>query len=250
MTSLHDKNIFVAGGAGNIGGSIVRGALKAGATVVTASRDVTRFDRLRRFLEGQHVSTEKLITLVGDLGDEEGVIKLRDETLEHVGALDAGIAALGSGIQPQALVEMPLSRWESVLRANLTSHFLTARAFLPPLLAQGHGAYLLVSGYGGETSWAGNAPVSIAAGGVIGLGRNLAAENKKGGVLIKPVVVITKPEMWIKFEGTSGAYQGDDVGDFMAWLTAEESREITRPADVIRYVTDWSQANEILKYGD
>mgnify|MGYP003383459672 CR=1 FL=1 len=247
MGALDGKSVFVAGGAGNIGGNVVRGCLRAGATVITASRDAGRFERLRRFVaQAGFVDTDKLITLEGDVGDDAGAQKVRDQVLEKAPDLDAVVASLGGGMPPQSLMGLDTSRWESVLRGNLTSHFVCARTFLPTLLERGRGAYVLLSGYGGETAWPENAPVSVAALGVIGLAKNLAAEHKKAGVRIKPMVLVTMPELWKKLEGTPGAFHGDDVGDFLAWLCSDAAKE-TDAADVIRYVTDWQNANVMLR---
>ena len=59
------------------------------------------------------------------------------------------------------------------------------------------------------------------------------------------MVLITSPELWKKLDGTPGAYQGEDVGDFMAWLASEEGAKAD--ADVIRYVTDWTKANAMMR---
>lgn len=241
MGSLDEKIVLVLGGAGNIGGNIVRGALRAGATVIATSREVQRFDRLNRFIETGDKT--RLMTLVGDVGDEADILRLRDEIMERFGQLDAVIASLGGGMEAQQLVDMSLNVWNEVLHNNLASHFLAAKTFLPLLLERKQGAYLLISGYGGEMSWPRSAPVSIAAAGVISLGRNLAAENTQSGVRIKPMVLVTGEQLWSQFDGQPGAYRGEDVGDFMAWLASDAGREAE--AEVLHFVTNWEKANAI-----
>lgn len=245
MTDLNGKVVFVAGGAGNIGAITVRGCLRAGATVVTASRDAGRFDRLRRFTEQDELDRQKLITLTGNLGDEAGAAQLRDQVIAQVGVPDGVIASLGGGMVPSPLLTMPLDSWYSVIENNLTAHLLAARAFLPSMIARGKGAFMLVSGYGGMVSWSNSAPVSIAAAGVISLGRNLAAENAQSGVRIKTMVLATNESLWAKFAGDPAAYRGDDVGEFMAWLVSDEGAE-AKP-DVVYYVTDWNKANAAIR---
>jgi NAD(P)-dependent dehydrogenase (short-subunit alcohol dehydrogenase family) len=245
MGKLDGKIVLVPGGAGNIGGNIVRGALRAGATVIALSREAQRFERLERFINASG-SAKNLVTLVGDVGDERDILRLRDEIVGRFGKLDAVIASLGGGMMEQRLVDMPLDVWNEVLHNNLASHFLSAKTFLPLLLQRNQGVYLLISGYGGEVAWAGSAPVSIAAAGVISLGRNLAAEHKDSHVRIKPMVLATGEHLWGQFQNTPGAYRGEDVGDFMAWLASDEGAEAK--ADVIRFVTDWNKANEIRQF--
>jgi len=243
MDTLAGKTIFIGGGAGNIGAITVRGCLRAGATVVTASRDQQRFHRLRQFVELDKLDTDRLITLEGNLGDEAGALALRDEVIERVGVPDGVITSLGGGMGSHPLLTMPLSIWDEVANNNLTSHLLAARAFLPAMIERGNGAFMLVSGYGGMVSWANSAPISIAAAGVIALGRNLAEENRKSGVRIKTMVLATSEGLWSQFEGQPGAYRGDDVGEFLAWLVSDQGK--TAQPDVITYVTNWNKANAI-----
>lgn len=246
MGALDGKIVFVAGGAGNIGGALVRGALRAGALVVTSSRTPERFERLRRFVEAAGFHDEKrLVTLTGDVGTLPGALELRERVVKDVGVPDVFCASLGGGMAPTTLMGMTVPTWEGVLRSNLTSHFVAAHTFLPAMMEQGRGAYLLLSGHAAETSWPEAAPVSVASMAVIALARNLWAENRRGGVRIKPVVLVTTPELWPKMERLPGAHKGDDIGDFVAWLASDEGG--AEEAEVIRFVTTWAAANAMLR---
>ena len=238
---LTGKTVFVAGGAGNIGGMAVRGCLRAGARVVTASRSSDRFRRLRRFVESDGLDQSRLLTLEGNLGDADGAAELAEAVRTQAGLPDAVIASLGGGMASQPLLSMPLDTWYQALDNNLTSHLLSAQTFLPPMLERGAGVYIAVSGYGAYGAWPGGAPISIAAAGVIGLGRNLAAENEDSGVRIATLVLATGPDLWDEFAHTPGAFRGDDVGDFLAWLVSDAASDVE--PSVLHYVTDWKKAN-------
>ena len=240
---LTGKSVFVAGGAGNIGGITVRGCLRAGAQVVTVSRDASRFERLRRFVEMDGLDQSCLMTVEGNLGDRAGAAQLGGLIRERVGTPDAVIASLGGGMDPQPLLRMSLNTWHETLESNLTSHLLTAQTFLPSMIERGSGAYIAISGYGAYTAWPNGAPVAIAAAGVIGLGRSLAAENKNSGVRIATMVLATGPDLWSEFAGKPGAFRGDDVGDFLAWLVSDAASGVE--PSVLHYVTDWRKANAI-----
>lgn len=238
---LTGKKVFVAGGAGNIGGMAVRGCLRAGARVVTASRKASRLDRLRRFIDRDGLDQARLITLEGDLGDPDGAARLGDAIRAQIGIPDAVIVSLGGGMTSQPLLNMPLDTWYQALDNNLTSHLLAAQTFLPAMVERGSGVYIAISGYGAYVAWPGGAPISIAAAGVIGLGRNLAAENKDSGVRIATMVLATGADLWNEFAQTPGAFRGDDVGDFLAWLVSDAAAAVEPP--VLHYVTDWKKAN-------
>ena len=241
LGDLTGKTVFVAGGAGYIGGMAVRGCLRAGAQVATASRDASRFDRLRQFIDRDGLDQSRLITLEGDLGDADGAARLGDAIRRRLGTPDAAIASLGGGMESRPLLSMPLDTWYRALDNNLTSHLLAAQTFLPLMLERGSGVYIAISGYGAYVAWPGGAPISIAAAGVIGLGRNLAAENKDSGVRIATMVLATGPDLWDEFAQTPGAFRGDDVGDFLAWLVSDAAAVVEPP--VLHYVTDWKKAN-------
>lgn len=243
MNELNGKTIFIGGGAGSIGAITVRGALRAGATVVTASRDAERFERLRRFIDVDNLDQARLITLEGNLGDEAGALALRDQVVARVGLPDGVINSLGGGMAPAPLLTMPLGAWDEVMGNNLVSHLLAARAFLPAMIERGMGAFILISGYGGMGAWPNSAPVSIAAAGVIALGRNLAEENRGCGVQIRTMVLATSEALWAKLGGEPGAFRGDDVGEFNAWLVSDAGRMVE--PDVVTYVTDWKKSNAI-----
>ncbi|MDX1617019.1 MAG: SDR family oxidoreductase [Candidatus Promineifilaceae bacterium] len=239
--NLDGKTVFVAGGAGNIGGIAVRGCLRAGARVVTASRKASRLDRLRRFIDADGLNQSRLITLEGELGDPAGARALGEAVHARVGTPDAVIASLGGGMESQPLLTMSLDTWYQALDNNLTSHLLAAQTFLPAMVERGSGVYIAISGYGAYVAWPGGAPISIAAAGVIGLGRSLAAENKDSGVRIATMVLATGPDLWQEFAQTPGAFRGDDVGDFLAWLVSDAAAGVEPP--VLHYVTDWKKAN-------
>lgn len=46
---------------------------------------------------------------------------------------------------PRPVTEMPLKRWELVLKVNLTGPFLCSRAVLPAMAAQGYGSIANIS---------------------------------------------------------------------------------------------------------
>lgn len=241
MGDLTGKTVFVAGGAGNIGGMVVRGCLRAGARVVTASRSASRLERLRRFVEVDGLDQSCLVTLEGNLGGSAGAAQLGDLIGDRVGTPDAVIASLGGGMEPQPLLSMSLDTWHQTLDSNLTSHLLTAQTFLPAMIERGSGVYTAISGYGAYTAWPNGAPVAIAAAGVIGLGRSLAAENQNSGVRIATMVLATGRDLWSEFAGKPGAFRGDDVGDFLAWLVSDAASGVEQP--VLHFVTDWQKAN-------
>ena len=130
MSQLEEKIVYIAGSAGNVGEGIVRGCLKAGARVVTSSRSSDKLNRLRELLKD--TPTDKLTTIEAGLGDLESGEVLRDKILDKFKRIDAVVASLGSSWDKNLpLTEVTMEEWQKYLFTNFTTHFVTARTFLP-----------------------------------------------------------------------------------------------------------------------
>src|SRR5207244_11959463 len=91
-----------------------------------------------------------------------------DRLFAEAGALD--VCAAVAGIWPEEDVpvwELPLSRWEETVRANLTATFLTAREFLRGVAERGHGSLVLVGSTAGLFGEAGHADYAAAKSAVV-----------------------------------------------------------------------------------
>ena len=113
-----------------------------------------------------------------DLTDEAGVDRLFEEAREVLGQVD--VCAQVHGVWPREDVpvrDLSLERWEETLRANLTTTFLVARAFLREVERNGHGSLVLVGSTAGVFGEAGHADYAAAKSGVLG-GLLLSLKNE------------------------------------------------------------------------
>jgi 3-oxoacyl-[acyl-carrier protein] reductase len=221
-TGLAGKGVLVTGGSGGIGAACVHAFRAEGARVVA------HYHRGRERAEA--VGADAIVG--GDLRDEVEVERVFAEAREVLGRID--VCAAVAGVWPQDDVpvwELPLERWEETLRANLTSAFLTARAFLREVERTGHGSLVLVGSTAGVVGEAGHADYAAAKGALL-TGLLLSLKNEIVRVAPLGRVNAVAPG-WTESPMTRGHVDPDDVQRVSRTMAL---RKVARPEDVARQV--------------
>lgn len=227
MTDLSGRVALVAGGAGAVGEGIVRGFLRAGATVIVPSRTADRLLTLRDRLAGRPGDRGgRLLTVEGDVGTVDGAARVRDRALDESGRLDAVVASVGGWWQGPPLVEVDPETWRRVLDANLTTHFLLARTFLPVLRERAGASYLAITGDAADHPTKGASLVSVAASGLLAMVRSLALELadtpvRVNALYLGPLITRNRPE------GPAEWLTADEVGAYAAHLASDEGAMVS-----------------------
>lgn len=135
LFSLRAKVILLTGGAGLYGRGLVAMLAETGATLVIASRDVVKLQKVadEESARGFAVFAEKL-----DQGDEKSVLALRDRVLTRHGRLDGLVN--NAVARPMKSPDAPVSAWEESMRVNATGLFLVTRAFGEAMCARKSGS--------------------------------------------------------------------------------------------------------------
>ncbi len=171
-TGLRNKGVLVTGASGGIGAACARAfAAESARVLVHFHGGEERARAVAEEIGGAPVAQ-------ADLRVEADVDRLFDEARAALGSID--VCAAVAGVYPAEDVpvwELSLERWEESLRANLTSTFLTARAFLREVERQGHGSLVLIGSTAGVFGEAGHADYAAAKSGVLG-GLLLSAKNE------------------------------------------------------------------------
>jgi 3-oxoacyl-[acyl-carrier protein] reductase len=219
-TGLAGKRVLVTGASGGIGSACAREFAREGAEVVV------HFHRGRD--RGEAVATEIGGTaLAADLTDEAEV----DALFERAGPLDVCVAVAGAWPADDVPVwELPLDRWESTLRANLTATFLTARGFLRIVARSGHGSLVLIGSTAGRFGEAGHADYAAAKSGLVGL--MLSLKNEVVRVAPTARVNAVFPG-WTESPMTRGHVDPEHVRRISRTMAL---RKVAQPEDVARQV--------------
>jgi 3-oxoacyl-[acyl-carrier protein] reductase len=133
--------------------------------------------------------------IAADLTQPDQVEALREAASAAFGPPQLLVACAGGGGALKPLVDESLDNWRATIDRNLTTAFLTLRAFLPAMYEQGQGAVVLMSSSAGRQLSGASAPYSAAKAGLQALMRQAASEAGPHGVrvnAIAPSAIVTE----------------------------------------------------------
>lgn len=175
---LDGRCALVTGGARGIGLAVARGLSEHGARVVLADLDGAATEAAAATLPGE--ARGVALDVTSEAATEDAFDRLaREGWAPDVAVPNAGILHL------EAVDTFPASRWEAVLRVNLSGAFLTARA-AARRMGEG-GRIVLTSSLFGLRGGAGNAAYSASKFGMVGLMQSMAADLAPRGITVNAV---------------------------------------------------------------
>jgi 3-oxoacyl-[acyl-carrier protein] reductase len=127
--------------------------------------------------------------------------------------------------------QLPLERWEDTLRANLTTTFLTARAFLGEVERTGHGSLVMIASTAGVFGEAGHADYAAAKSAIAG-GLLLSLKNEVSRIAPLARVNVVAPG-WTESPMTRGHVDPERVRAVSRTMAL---RKVAQPEDVARQV--------------
>jgi NAD(P)-dependent dehydrogenase (short-subunit alcohol dehydrogenase family) len=177
---------FVTGGSRGIGEAIVLEAIRQGhdvgftyvANVKLAENVVAAAKAIR---QDAHCRTYQL-----DVRKSSTVEQVADQFLDDFGNIDVVVSNAGIN-RRNLMLSMSDEEWDDVLQTNLTGAFYVCRQFLPTMLANRFGRFVLISslGYSGVT---GQANYCASKAGLHGLSSAIAKEYGRKGITSNVVV--------------------------------------------------------------
>ena len=177
--TLANKVAIVTGSASGIGREIARHLLSAGAKVVIADINL---DAARTTAAELDPSGHRILAIAMDVTDENQVDAGVAEICERFGGVDILIS--NAGIQIVSPVDqLRFGDWKRMLAIHLDGAFLTTRAVLRQMYAQGGGGSVIYVGsvHSKEASKL-KAPYVTAKHGLLGLAKTVAKEGAEHGV--------------------------------------------------------------------
>jgi short-subunit dehydrogenase len=145
MTTLKNKVIIIAGGAGGIGSAIALSLARRGAVVVIASRRIEPTDPL---MEEIKVLSPRSSSFRGDLSHPGTWQQLVGYAICKYQIIHGLVNCVGS-LDINTIENLSGSEIESAVRANFLSVIFGARALLPIMRRQKQGAIITIGSLGG-----------------------------------------------------------------------------------------------------
>lgn len=223
MSNYKDKIVVVAGGTGGVGEGIVKYFADQGAIVVVPTRNVANSSRLSEYL-GDKASNLHIIE--GNVADESSAEKVRNAIIEKFGHIDAMVASLGGWWQGVQLVDLSEAEWTRLIQANLTSHFVTAKTFIPAI--SDGGSYTFIAGFSAYQAYPGAGPIAVAGAGQLMLRKVFSAENTRQSVRINDLILGP-----INTRNRPAQYQdpmflsSEEIGKFSGFIAFDEGKTVT-----------------------
>jgi 3-oxoacyl-[acyl-carrier protein] reductase len=179
MGALDKKIAIVTGGAGGIGGAIVRRFAREGASLAIADIDATA-------AKATAAELADAIPVVADVTNKQAVIDLVKATLNRWGRIDILVNVAG-GADRKPVIDMTAADWDHIVDMNLKSCFLCSQAVLPRMLEQKYGKIVSISSIYGFTGNATRSSYAAAKAGVAAFTKSLALEVVHDGINVNAV---------------------------------------------------------------
>jgi NAD(P)-dependent dehydrogenase (short-subunit alcohol dehydrogenase family) len=168
------------GAEGQVGEVVARAFADLGASLALVDRTA---DGVHARADALRAAGATVRSYACDLTDPDAVDALVGEVRSaHGGALRACVHMAGGFAMSGPVADSAVDVWQRQLAINLTTAYLTARAFLP-LLRADHGALVFFASEAAlpGASAANRAAYAVAKSGVVTLMRAIAAEEQKAG---------------------------------------------------------------------
>ncbi|MBE0616653.1 MAG: SDR family oxidoreductase [Proteobacteria bacterium] len=186
MERLGGKVVIVTGGAKGLGLEFCLGLSEAGARVVMAAH---RFDTEDAKSARARIETLGGLAIEVDVTSEADTRRMAAATVEKFGRIDALVnnAAMYGGVSRVGVLETPVEEWDRVMTVNLKGPFLSSRAVIPQMRAQGGGKIVNIASEVAFTGSKGMIHYVTSKGGVLAFNRSLAMEVGQYNICVNAV---------------------------------------------------------------
>jgi 3-oxoacyl-[acyl-carrier protein] reductase len=224
MTESISRVAIVTGGAGGLGGAIVKRFLDDGLGVAVADLQVPA-------AAAHHPNA---FAVEVDVSDADSVQAMTDAVLERFGAIDVLVNNAGIAGPSAPLADYPIDGWRRVMEIDLFGVFLCMRACLPALSRQPFGRVVNIASVAGKDGSPDMSAYSAAKAGVIAMTKSVGKELARTNVIVNCVApgVIdaglthntatpAERELFLSRVPMGRMGRAEELAELVAWLASE-----------------------------
>ncbi|HLR01692.1 MAG TPA: SDR family NAD(P)-dependent oxidoreductase [Virgibacillus sp.] len=181
---MEDKVVLITGGAGGIGQATAQKFLNNGAKIALV--DISK-DALEKVKNSLHGDNEHIITIQGDVTDEDDVMEYVTQTIDAFGKIDIFYNNAGINGPYQSITDLDKNTFEKIMAINTTGVFLGLKHVLRHMDAQGHGCIINTASNAAYIGSAGMAGYIASKHAVAGLTKTAALEAAPSNIRVNAV---------------------------------------------------------------
>jgi 2-dehydro-3-deoxy-L-rhamnonate dehydrogenase (NAD+) len=227
---LDGRVAVITGAARGIGYATAARALRSGAAVALWDADGARLGDAERELSNS--GTVSAVTV--ELTDQQAVEAAAAKTMSTLGRIDILVNNAGITGGNGATWELSPDVWRRVIDVNLTGSFLTCRAIVPRMIAQGYGRIVNVASIAGKEGNPNASHYSASKAGLIALTKSLAKELAPRNIVVNCITpAAAKTEIFSQMKPEHVDYmlaripmgrflELEEVASLICWLATEE----------------------------
>lgn len=180
-----NKIVVIAGGTGGLGNAVSRAFLEEDAKVIVTYRKEEEFAALKL---GAGAKASALEGFALDVTDEGATSEFVGRVLSQHGRVDALVNTVGGYAGGVTLWELETKVFDTMLSLNLRSAYMLARAVVPAMLKQKHGAIVNVAAKAALDHGAGASAYAASKAAAVAMMDSLAADVKGTGVRVNSIL--------------------------------------------------------------
>lgn len=189
IMEIHNRVVFITGGAHGIGRALCRAVHQAGGKVAVADIDLEGAEAVAQDIGG--------MALELDVSNEAAINEAIRQVENTLGLIDIFVsnAGVAFGDGPDGAASAPNEYWQACIDVNLMAHVYAARAMVPRMKKRGSGCLVNVVSAAGLLCQVGEAAYTASKHAAVGFAQSLAITHGDDGIqvcLVCPQAVATR----------------------------------------------------------
>lgn len=226
--SIQNHVIIITGAGRGVGRATAVRFAREGARVVLFSRTAATLAQVAHEIESEGHS---VLSIAGDVSNEEEVVSLFRRVMETYGRVDALVNCAGI-VEVKPFVDMDAATWDNVINVNLRGTFLCCREAFRIMAEQPSGVIInlsSLSGVKGVEKFPGLSAYNVSKAGVASLTEILAVEGKPHNIrvcVVSPGAVDTEMLRQAAPHLKAGMTP-DDMAEILLFLVDDSGRMLS-----------------------